>query len=65
MYNNKEVLIKNNEGQKIIKDLFLHIKKKPNIFLKKQELKKDKYRAIADFISGMTDRFAINIHKNI
>ncbi|MDB2341664.1 hypothetical protein N9V33_02830 [Candidatus Pelagibacter bacterium] len=25
----------------------------------------NKYRAIADFISGMTDRFAIKLHKNI
>jgi len=25
----------------------------------------DSNRAIADFISGMTDRYAINLHKNI
>ena len=65
MYNNKNVLAKNNLGKKIIKDLFLTIKKKPNKFLTKKQLKNDKYRAIADFISGMTDRFAINLHKNI
>ena len=65
MYNNKNVLIKNNNGKKIIKDLFLKIKKKPNRFLTNEELGKDKYRAIADFISGMTDRFAIKLHKNI
>ena len=65
MYNNKNVLAKNNLGKKIIKDLFLTIKKKPNKFLTKKQLKDDKYRAIADFISGMTDRFAINLHKNI
>ena len=28
-------------------------------------MKYNKHRAIADFISGMTDRFAINLHKNI
>ena len=38
---------------------------KPNKFLTKDQLKHDKHRAIADFISGMTDRFAINMHKNI
>ncbi|MDA7573105.1 deoxyguanosinetriphosphate triphosphohydrolase [Candidatus Pelagibacter sp.] len=65
MYNNKEVLKKNNKGKKIIKDLFYAIKKKPNKFLTKEQLQKDKYRAIADFISGMTDRFAIKLHKNI
>jgi dGTPase len=65
MYNNNTVLIKNNKGKKIIKDLFKSIKKKPNRFLTKDQLKPDKHRAIADFISGMTDRFAINLHKNI
>ena len=65
MYNNKIVVIKNNKGKKIIKDLFLSIKKKPNKFLSREQLKIDRHRAIADFISGMTDRFAINLHKNI
>ena len=65
MYNNKDVLIKNNKGKKIIKDLFLSIKKKPNKFLTNDQLKLNKHRAIADFISGMTDRFAINLHRNL
>ena len=65
MYNNKNVLVKNNDGKNIIKDLFLSIKNKPNKFLTKEQLKLDKYRAIADFISGMTDRFAINLHKSL
>jgi len=65
MYSNKDVLIKNNKGKKIIKDLFLSIKKKPNKFLTNDQLKLNKHRAIADFISGMTDRFAINLHRNL
>jgi len=65
MYNNKKVIIKNNKGKKIIKNLFLSINKRPNKFLTKEQLETDKHRAIADFISGMTDRFAINLHKNI
>lgn len=65
MYNNKNVLIKNSKGKKIIKDLFLSIKKKPGKYLNKEQLKHDKHRAIADFISGMTDRFAIKLHKNL
>ncbi|MDC1159407.1 deoxyguanosinetriphosphate triphosphohydrolase [Candidatus Pelagibacter sp.] len=65
MYSNKKVLIKNNKGKKIIKDLFYTINKRPSKFLSKEQLKKDKHRAIADFISGMTDRFAIKLHKNI
>ena len=65
MYNNKKVLTKNNKGKKIIKNLFLLISRDPNKFLTKDQLKFNKHRAIADFISGMTDRFAINLHKNI
>ena len=65
MYNHKNVLIKNNKGKKIIKKLFLEIKKNPNKFLTTDQLKRDKHRAIADFVSGMTDRFAINLHRII
>jgi dGTPase len=65
MYNNKSVLIKNNKGKKIIKKLFIAINKRPNIFLDKEQLKINKYRAISDFISGMTDRYAINLYKSI
>ena len=65
MYNNKSVLIKNNEGKKIIRNLFLNITKNPKKYLTKDQLGKNKYRAIADFISGMTDRYAINLYKNL
>jgi len=34
--------------------------------INKKLLKKEKKeRVIADFIAGMTDRYAINLHKNI
>ena len=65
MYNNKDVLQKNNKGKLIIKKLFIEIYKKPKKYLNKNQLKIGKYRAIADYISGMTDRYAINLYKNI
>ena len=65
MYNNKKVLIKNNKGKIIIKKLFSEISKKPKKFLTFLPLKHSKYRSIADYISGMTDRFAINIYKSL
>ncbi len=65
MYNNKYVLLKNNKGKLIIKKLFQEISKKPQKYLNKTQLKKGKYRAIADYVSGMTDRYAINLYKNI
>ena len=38
--------------------------KKPLKFIDKQDLKHDKFRAVSDFISGMTDRYAINLYKS-
>jgi len=65
MYNNKNVLNKNNEGKTIIKKLFNKIKQNPRKFISIEQLSLDKYRAISDFISGMTDRYAINLYNNI
>jgi dGTPase len=65
MYNNKKVLLKNNHGKKIVNKLFYKIKNKPKKFIPADQLKNDPNRAIADFISGMTDRYAINLHKSI
>jgi dGTPase len=64
MYNNKEVLSKNNKGKSIIKKLFNRIKLNPKKFIAQEQLTGNKYRAISDFISGMTDRYAINLNKN-
>ena len=64
MYNNKEVLSKNNKGKSIIKKLFNRIKLNPKKFITPEQLTGNKYRAISDFISGMTDRYAINLNKN-
>jgi len=65
MYNNKYVLLKNNKGKAIINKLFKEISKKPKKFLNTKQLNKGKHRAIADYISGMTDRFAINLYNNL
>ena len=65
MYNNKKVLLKNNQGKMIINKLFNTIKNKPKKFMTADQLKNDSNRAIADFISGMTDRYAINLQKSI
>ena len=64
MYNNKTVLRKNQRGKVIIRKLFNIIKSNPRKFLTKDQLSKDKFRAISDFISGMTDRYAINLYNN-
>tara|TARA_B100001175_G_C19453938_1_gene612767 strand:- start:91 stop:1236 length:1146 start_codon:yes stop_codon:yes gene_type:complete len=66
MYNHKNVIVNTNRGKMIIGDLFMYLSKNYNKFIKKDILKKEsKERAVADFIAGMTDRYAINLHKKI
>ena len=66
MYNHKKVLVKTNNGKKIIKDLFNYFVNNPEEFINKKFMnKKNKERAISDFIAGMTDRYAINIYNKI
>jgi len=65
MYNNKYVLKKTNEGKKIIKNLFNKLNKNPKKYIRNDLLKTGiKERVIADFIAGMTDRYAINLNRN-
>ena len=64
IYNNKNVLKKNNDGKNVIKKLFNLINKRPYKFINKKNFSKnDKYRVISDYISGMTDRYAINLYN--
>jgi dGTPase len=66
MYNHKKVIVNTNKCKGIIGDLFKYIVKKPKKFIDKYSLSKTtKERAVADFIAGMTDRYAINLHKKI
>ena len=64
MYFHKTVIHKTNFGKKIIKNLFLKIKKNPNKYIDIENNKKSNIdRVICDFIAGMTDRFAINLYN--
>ena len=66
MYFNPKILNKTNYGKKIINFLFYKIFKNPNKYMDKKNLvSKNKPRNICDFIAGMTDRYAINLYKNI
>ena len=66
MYNHKKVIINTNKGKRIIKVLFNYLLKNPKKYINEILLKNEpKERVIADFIAGMTDRYAINLHKKI
>ncbi len=66
MYNHKNVIINTNKAKKIINKLFIYLSKNPKKYIKSYLLKNEnKERVIADFIAGMTDRYAINLYKSI
>ena len=66
MYNNPVVLNKTKQGSIIISSLFKKIREKPSKFIKINQLKMFTIeRRICDFISGMTDRYAINLYKSL
>ena len=64
MYFHKSVMRNTNFGKKVIKKLFLTVKKNPKKYLNiRMKEKTNIDRAICDFIAGMTDRFAINLYN--
>tara|TARA_B100000686_G_C16495288_1_gene814213 strand:- start:104 stop:889 length:786 start_codon:yes stop_codon:yes gene_type:complete len=66
MYNHKKVLTNTNIGKKIVNDLFKYLLKNSKRHINKSNYRNgSKERVIADFISGMTDRYAINLHKKV
>ena len=66
MYYHKNVKSNTNYGKKIIKKLFLSIKKNPNKYINVSKYDKTNVaRSICDFIAGMTDRYAINLYNKI
>ena len=66
MYNHKKVIVNTNKGKKIIKNLFNYLSKNPKKYINEELLKKgQKERTVADFIAGMTDRYAINLYKKL
>ena len=50
----------------LIENGFKYLFKNPRKYINKDLFKNEnKERVIADFIAGMTDRYAINLHKKI
>ncbi len=66
MYYHKKVRFNTDTGKKIIKRLFLSIKRNPRNYLNVSKYDKSNIaRSICDFIAGMTDRYAINLYNKI
>ena len=66
MYNHGNVIVNTNRSKRIINDLFKYLSKNPREHISMNLFKNEqKERVIADFIAGMTDRYAINLYKKI
>lgn len=66
MYNHRNVIVNTNRSKRIINDLFKCLLKNPRKHISMDLFKNEKKeRVIADFIAGMTDRYAINLYKKI
>ncbi len=66
VYNHKNLLDKRNYSKNVVQKLFIFFKKNTNKLPKDwitQDIEIE--RLICDYISGMTDRFAINLYKEI
>jgi len=66
MYNNKKVIVNTDKGKMITRDLFKYLLNNTKKYIGNKLLQNEqKERLIADFIAGMTDRYAINLHNSI
>jgi dGTPase len=70
VYRSPQVCIMNEKGRLIITRLFEHLEKEPQMLprsyiarFEKAKNKTDKRRVIADYISGMTDRYAMDLYQ--
>ena len=66
MYFHRKVNSKTNFGRKVITQLFTKIKRNPKQYINiKKYTNLNTERIICDYIAGMTDRYAINLYKQI
>jgi dGTPase len=70
VYRSPQVCIMNEKGRLIIARLFEHLEGRPEMLprsfkagYKKANNSQDRRRVIADYISGMTDRYAMDLYK--
>ena len=65
LYEHPRVNKMTSDAQRIIIDLFSYYEDNFEVLPNDYKIHEKKYRSIADFLSGMTDRFANEIHKSL
>ena len=62
LYRHPQVVQNMEQAQQVIRDLFAHYSQQPQTMPPEFAERTDKARAVADYIAGMTDRFALREH---
>ncbi len=65
LYRHPQVTAKTDEAKKIVRDLFTAYQNQPQLLPTAYATQTDLTRAIADYIAGMTDRFAAREHVKL
>jgi dGTPase len=67
LYEHERVVEMTDNAKKIVKDLFLYFMNDPSLMPESYRIKsaQNLARAVADYLAGMTDRYAIKTHKEI
>jgi len=70
VYKKAQVCIMNEKGKLVIRRIFEHLEKAPEMLpghwktrYEKAESRSDKRRVLTDYISGMTDRYAMDLYQ--
>lgn len=62
LYRHPQVLHNMEQAQQVVRDLFVHYCVQPEAMPQEFSERADRERAVADYIAGMTDRFALREH---
>ena len=62
LYRHPQVMGKMQQAQQVVRDLFAHYHAQPQAMTAEFANRADTHRAVADYIAGMTDRFALREH---
>ena len=62
LYRHPQIMGKMQQAQQVVRDLFAHYHAQPQAMTAEFANRADTHRAVADYIAGMTDRFALREH---
>ena len=65
LYRHPQVVQNMDRAQQVVRDLFAHYCQQPQAMPTEFAERPDRERAVADYIAGMTDRFAISEHERL